>query len=227
MARISQYATSLGIEVTPFEAIAAPPAGAIVYRIKDIFTTVNGSWEGGNVEPWARSAYLRPAGAADYFDDAGADHHIFGRVENPNASVITNLPIKFWTYQWAGNDTTQGVKPRSGWANIVMYSSSNFVRERGERGPWAWAVAGAYSDIVTGAGMPSNRHVSFFAVWQAVQYQPVKPPVDTSEVAKLRAEIDRLKSLNATLVSANATANAKIASMRAAIREACGKLGAL
>lgn len=176
MTRIAKRATELGIEITPFEAIATPPNGTLVYRIKDIFTVDRGNWDNG-VERWARDAYLRPWSAPDRFDDAGADRNVFGRVEQPSGAHLRDARIHYWTYRDDGNHARIPVKQHSGWANIVMYGSSNYVRERGERGPWAWAVEGAYSDVVTGAGMPSNHHVSWFAVWQAVQYQAVTPPV--------------------------------------------------
>ena len=81
--RVTEWAEKLNIQI--IEPKVQP--GQQVYRLYDFFTTRDGSWE---VKPgleygipqWARDTYLRPWGAADYFDDAGADHHIFGAVVN-------------------------------------------------------------------------------------------------------------------------------------------------
>ena len=80
MARISDWAQKFGISIEP----TAGNPGETVYRVKDIFTTRDGSWEPsdkpGSVPQWARDAYLKPANHPQYNDDAGADHHLFGAV---------------------------------------------------------------------------------------------------------------------------------------------------
>ena len=175
--RISYWAKQFGIQITPFDAVAQPPAGATVYRVVDIFTTRDGKWDPsntpGSIEQWARDAYLKPFGAPDYFDDAGADHHIFGRVLGNNNAII-----HYYTHVNNDNHTEQRAKSHSGWANVVMYGSSSFVPERGELGPWAWKPAEPWADVVVGAGMPSKWHVSFFAVWRKETYQPTEKPVE-------------------------------------------------
>lgn len=181
--RISEWAKKLGVDVSPFDSLASPPAGATVYRVADIWTTRDGSWDvsnkRGSITQWARDDYLERK-----FDDAGADHHIFGRVlGDPLAR------IRFWTWNDNGNLVVQPVKMHSEWGNIVMWSSSSFVPERGERGPWAWRPDVDYADVVSGGGLPANEHVSWFAVWRAETYDgaivtppdPVEPPVDPGD----------------------------------------------
>ena len=77
--RISDGAKAFNVTIR-----RATPVSGKVLRIKDIFTTFYGSWEisssDGSLPQWARDTYLRPFGAPDYFDDAGADHHLFGGV---------------------------------------------------------------------------------------------------------------------------------------------------
>ena len=178
MIRIAEWARQWGIQIIPFNELGTPNPGDTVYRIKDIFTTRDGSWEvsknPGSIEQWARDSYL-----TGQFDDAGADHHVFGRMNRISGMFDPTGSIRYWTYNDNGNDSIQAVKPRSGWGNIVMYSSSSFVPGRGERGPWAWRPSVVHADVVTGAGMPQNWHVSWFAVWQAETYRPdvVEPPI--------------------------------------------------
>lgn len=163
--RISDAAKAFGIQVLPYNA----KPGETVYRVVDIFTTRDGSWDPsskpGSVPQWARDAYLKPMNHPQYNDDGGADHHIFGAVQQIDGSLYPSFPIQYFTWSDGANRTLQNAK-KHGWANIVMYSSSNFVPERGERGPWAWKPAGVAADTVTGAGLPANQHVSFWAVWR-------------------------------------------------------------
>ena len=179
MIRIAEWARQWGVQIIPFSELGTPRPGDIVYRIKDIFTTRDGSWDvsnkPGSIEQWARDEYLTAQ-----FDDAGADRHIFGRINHAIGTFDPTGSIRYWTYNDEGNDSIQAVKPHSGWGNIVMYSSSSFVPARGERGPWAWRPSVVHADEVRGAGMPQNWHVSWFAVWQAEVYQPdvVDPPID-------------------------------------------------
>ncbi len=162
------------------------PSANVAYVIKDIFTTCDGSWEPadkmGSVDQWARDAYLKPWGAPDYFDDAGADHHIFGCVLGLDGKPLPDFEVRYWSdgFEQLGNPDYQGyvqrrTKTQSGWANIPMDGGANYFPESGQQGPWCWTPAGA-ADVFCGGGMPSNHHVSFFVVWQAVE-QIVNPPL--------------------------------------------------
>ncbi len=162
------------------------PSGSVAYLIKDVFTTRDGSWEPsdkmGSVDGWAREAYLKPWGAPDYFDDAGADHHIFACVLGLDGKPIPDFGIRYWSDGFAqlGNSAYQGyvsrrTKTQSGWANIPMDGGANYFPESGQQGPWCWTPDGA-AEVFCGGGMPSNNHVSFFVVWQAVE-QVVNPPL--------------------------------------------------
>lgn len=204
--RISNWARQFGVQVTPVDAVSQPPNGAKVWRVKDIFTTRDGSWDvsnqPGSIEQWARDEYLWRE-----FDDAGADHHLFGHADG--------ISIRFWTWTDNGNQTTQQAKLQSGWANIPLYASSSFVPERGERGPWAWQPNVPYADVVTGGGLPARQHVSWFVVWRAETYNggivtepekptepPVEPPISdlAARVARLEADMAEFKRLLATWV---------------------------
>ena len=125
----------------------------------------------GSITSWACEKYLRPFGAPDFFDDAGADHHLFARVlDSAGRPILRNNLIRYWSdgFEKLGDPGYTGYvhatpKHQSGWANQPMFNSFN--PDRGERGAWCWCPEGA-SDVVVGGGMPNNQHVSFFAVWQ-------------------------------------------------------------
>ena len=185
--RIGQWADDFNMSIRPFHA--RPDAATllddeglngedVVYVLKDLFTTRNGSWEGsdkpGSVPEWAHE-YLRPVGAPDFFDDAGGDHHLFAAVIGLDGRYIPQKRIIFWSdgidkladagYQGYVHRET---KERSGWINIPIGPGSSFVPERGESGPWCWAPTGA-ADVICGGGLPAKQHVSTFAVWQAIR----------------------------------------------------------
>jgi hypothetical protein len=179
--RVGDWIQPLRISVKRAEERPDNPQGDIVYRVKDLFTTRDGSWEPrpghmGAVPQWARDAYLRPWSAPDRFDDAGGDHHLFARVLDLNGKPVTDQDlVLYWSdgFHRLGDANYRGYarmtpKQHSGWANLVMSGGSSYVPERNEHGPWCWCPRGA-ADVVVGGGMPANHHISIFAVWQAEQ----------------------------------------------------------
>jgi len=184
MPRISEGAQRMGLRVMPFD-----PDGR--YVVKDIFTTVDGSWEPSghpySVPQWARDAYLKPWGAPDYFDDAGGATHLFAAVIGSDGELLRDYPIHYTSDNWNTRVTMQ-TKRRSGWANLFMSGSSAFWPGEGQRGPWQWAPnEGAQK--VTGGGLPERHHISTFVVWEERTTEPeppVTPPDDDCEEAMLR-----------------------------------------
>jgi len=162
------------------------PDGEFLYVLKDLFTTRDGSWDPssiyGSIDLWAREAYLKPFNDPEYFDDAGADHHLFAAILDPAGQKLKNWDMLYWSDGFAmlGDPTYDGyavgsdgnryprTKDRSGWANIVLGPGSNYGPDRGESGPWCWTPQGLAAEVICGGGMPLNQHISFFAVWQAV-----------------------------------------------------------
>ncbi len=174
--RTSEWVDKFNYAVKSCEDRPDHPRGDIVYRVKEIFTTLLGSWEPssgyGAIPQWARDAYLKPWGAADYFDDAGADHSLFALVLDLDGKPVkTGELVRFWSdgFSRLGDASYRDYahvtpKPGSGWARLDIYN--NFVPERGEQGAWCWCPEGA-ADVVVGGGLPNNHHVSTFVVWQA------------------------------------------------------------
>lgn len=181
---ISDWSTRFNVKVIRCEDRPDRPAGDIVYRLIDLFTTESGSWEPsdklGAVTPWAREKYLRPLSAPDFFDDAGGDHHLFARVLDASGRpMVAEGLVRFWSdgLERLGDPHYNGFisvtpKQHSGWANQPVFNS--FSPERGERGAWCWCPKGP-SDVVAGGGLPNNHHISFFAVWQAAPRQGTAP----------------------------------------------------
>jgi hypothetical protein len=187
--RISDWAQKFNLAVKRCEERPDRPQGDIVYRVKDIFTTLLGSWDPstgyGAIPQWARDAYLKPAGADDYLDEGGADHNLFALVLGLDGQPVkTGIQVRYWSDGIAklGDAGYTGYvridpKPRSGWTNLDIWNS--FSPERGEQGTWCWCPDGA-SDVAVGGGMPNNNHVSTFVVWQAERRAAV-PPAPTPD----------------------------------------------
>jgi hypothetical protein len=161
------------------------PAGAEeVYILKDVFTTINGSWEPSDhpysIPQWARDTYLRPSGAPDVFDDADGDHHLFARLEDAQGQPLGGA-VRYWSADGSHMDMRRTDDKKSGWANLPIWAS--FVPERGERGPWLYAPANSALPVmwVDGAGLPGKQHVSLFAVWRLHRPQ-TQPPTTNPTV---------------------------------------------
>jgi hypothetical protein len=185
--RVGTWVNVLNLQVKSLdERPDSVPVGDFAYVIKDIFTTRDASWDPssvyGSVDQWARDAYLKPFGDPEYFDDAGADHHLFAAILDKDGKLLKNMDILYWsdgfsklsdpTYDGYANGSNGYrypiTKAHSGWANIVMYPGSSYVPERGETGPWCWTPFGLPAEVMCGGGMPAKQHISMFAVWQAV-----------------------------------------------------------
>lgn len=183
--RMGRWIEPLNVEIKSIAQRPDHPTGEIHYLVKDIFTTRDGSWDPsdlmGSVEAWARDAYLKPFGAPDYFDDAGADHHLFACVLGLDGKPLPEYEIRYWSDGFAqlgvpgyNGYVFRQTKSHSGWANIPMFGS-NYYPENGQQGPWCWTPLGA-AEVVVGGGMPANHHISFFVVWQAVKAGETLPP---------------------------------------------------
>ncbi len=202
--RISNWATHFNAKVIRNEDRPDNPTGDVIYRIKDIFTTCDGSWEPsnktGSIEQWAASSYLVPPSHSAYFDDAGGAHHIFARALDLEGKPITNQDeFICWSdgVHLLGQENfaqhikmTITPKARSGWGNQPIWSS--FSPERGETGPWAWCPRGA-ADVVVGGGLPNNLHISWFVVWQAEKRAPDEIDDESGENPSL--DLDALRQV--------------------------------
>lgn len=164
-----------------------PEKDPTVYVLADLWSTYSGNWNYQNdakwtPPQWAIDEYINkiPWGAPGYFDDAGGDHHLFGAAKGLDGKLKPQHTIVFGT-KGVGRaqfyDPAAWVKMRakaSGFANVELYGAksdtdlgSTYFPDQGKAGPWAWWPFGL-SDVVYGAGLPYQHHVSTFAVWQEV-----------------------------------------------------------
>jgi hypothetical protein len=192
--QISDGAKALGLSV-----VRQHPENVDGYfKLESLFTTYNGSWEPSNhiysIPLWAREMYLRPFGASDYFDDAGADHHIFAGAFKVNEvgyyrrTGIDQYTALYSSDKWREDTIVRKQTKKHGWANIVMFASSSFSPERGETGPWQWTIENSDS-VIVGGGMPNKHHVSIFAAWTFTTESqgPIEPPpVEPSDCEDLK-----------------------------------------
>ena len=226
--RFSEGWKSLNASVIPLHErtdITLPTNDAeLVYILKDGWTTHLGSWEPDSNDPWAvpqwaRDTYLLPGNHQCYNDDGGSEHHfLFAMlpIDWDGGNVGCQLLKSVSTLHWSddrdhptSNDTAHKVKPHSGWWNVAMYSSSTYFPDRDQHGPFRWMPQAILCDIAKGAGMPYQRHVSFWAVWQEITWSdykthfmdnpPVDPPVDGDIALALRSLNETLSSIDDTL----------------------------
>ena len=191
--RISDWAQKFNLAVKRCEERPDQPQGDVVFRVKDIFTTLRGSWDPasdyGAIPQWARDVYLKPADAEDYSEEVGADHNLFALVLDLDGKPIkTGVQIRCWPdgFDKLGDADYSGYlqlapNPCSGWANIAI--DNNFCPENGEQGAWSWCPEGA-ADVVVGGGMPNEVHVSTFVIWRADRREGVQlntPPTPTRD----------------------------------------------
>lgn len=147
--------------------------GDVVYVLKDIFTTINGSWEPsnqpGSIPQWARDDYL-----SSDFANAGGDHNLFAAAIGLDGQLMKQKGMFFWSdgIEQLGNPDYTGYNrrdtdPTSGWADIPIFAPP-FYPDQGQSGPWCWSTVGP-ADVLCGGGLPYNQHVSWFAVWQQMR----------------------------------------------------------
>ena len=192
---LSQSFDYLNLKVVPFEQRpdAARWQGGPVYRVKDVFTTRNGSWEVDpsvpcGIEQWAKDAYWSGA----RFDGAGADHNFFILALDEAGQPIPGKGLLFWTGEMSADFVPSDPRTakQDGSENIPIFTS--YVPERGEQGAWSGAALGQ-SDVLVGVGLPANWHVSTFLVLQASdEPTPPEPPDDDTDLTGVIAAIDRL-----------------------------------
>ena len=155
-----------------------------VYVLKDLFTTMNGSWE-PNSEPasipqWARDTYMLRYGLDHTLTtscgsvhettpmDLGGDHHINGRVtmwcDDDTFNPPRGLGIAGKTFVIENPALTadngviaRATKEKQLWMNETMWGGNKYTYY--PMGP---------SDKIVDAKMPGNHHVSVFGCWVAV-----------------------------------------------------------
>lgn len=203
MSRVSTWALRFNLGIRP----ATVKPGKQYLQVRDVFTSRDGSWIPNNLEgsipDWAPPTYLRPWGAPDYFDDAGADHHLLGGVFNENTGkMIPGYKIHYYTWTDDANHVSLQVKDKSGWANNVIFNGfmpdMDMDNLTGERGAWAWyPESDIPAEVIVGGGMPiingHKLHISMFATWIVATAPITEPDPDPVEPDELVERVDRIE----------------------------------
>ena len=75
------------------------PDKGTVLRLKDAWSTVNGSWDNVGqkwaLPQWARDDYLKPFNSPEYIQAGGADHHVLGCRLGPNGERLPGAGMIF------------------------------------------------------------------------------------------------------------------------------------
>lgn len=159
-----------------------------VFVLRDLWPQVNGSAE--TWPQWAQDEYLEPWGDPCGNDSAGGETHLFAVSygTNEQCGVVRGKSYIAWTdgFDKLGTSYNGYVTKRAdqthGWVN--WFDSNGYYPDQGQRGPWCWCPVGL-TDVVDGGGLPYNRHVSWFGVWERMTYaeylaekaDPVEPPI--------------------------------------------------
>ena len=172
----------LNLTITPFEQRADKDewTGDQVWRIMDVFTTDEGSWElsdkFGSVDAWARTDYHQGRD----FDGSGGSHHFFikrldaaGNVM-PGAGLLWSLAGEPWIMRPAKNDGSE---------NLPL-ENCQYDPSAGAHGVWRGTVV-APADVLNGVGLPLLRgytqHTSTYVVFKAFPRTVVMPPTPEVE----------------------------------------------
>ena len=180
--RVTPWFDDLNLALRTIAERPDQPSGDVVYLIKDVFTTRNGSWEPSSepyaVPQWAREPYLDPG----VFQKAYEPNNLYGAVIGLDGQFVNGQQILYWTggleYLTHLQDTTSATInawETPGWATMVLYNSSSYAPGAGESGPWCWTPNGLPAEVLCGGGLPDGEHVSTFVVWQAVRAQDLEP----------------------------------------------------
>lgn len=230
--RLGKGIVNQNMSVIPFnERADFNPANmtpdTLVWRLIDAFTTHNGDWNPNDSDPWAidqwaRDTYLFPPNDPKYNREGGADHHLQICVQGTDSARLNQAGVAYssdgpHTLQPATASVVLKTTLDHGWANIPIYGND----EEGNGstsyppipGPWSMTKAPGMADILTGAGLPVNNHVTTFGVWQAIRWGDLQPTYTTLRDALLgeaarhwKIELNPNASLQRTITQTGAPA---------------------
>ena len=143
--RLTEWFDDLNLTIKRVDERPDHPSGEVVYVLKDVFTTRNGSWESSDqpyaTPPWARTAYLD----AGNFSKAYERTNLYAAVLDEAGNFIYGHPIQSWSdgFDRLGDPSYDGYVRQNawetpGWSTMVMYNSSSYAPGSGQSGPWCW-----------------------------------------------------------------------------------------
>jgi len=144
-----------------------------IYRIKDVFSVMAGSWEltpgvKYSIDEWARSEYWQGA----KWSSTG-DHNFHIMVLDANSNPLMGKGIMFRQNDWQWEPKNVYQSSLKGDADVYLFNS--YAPMRGELGSWIGTTVGK-ADALAGVDMPLNEHVTVFCVLQASEEIDVPDP---------------------------------------------------
>jgi hypothetical protein len=127
-----------------------------MYKVKDQFTTRDGSWT-----PNGELYSITPEMAARYGADAnslGGATNIYVKLEGGPGGEV-----RFFTN---GGLVEKHPPQSNGWAHTTMFNPGSGYNPNNNVGPWSVMADEAPSEIVSGIGLPFGWHISTFVVFQ-------------------------------------------------------------
>ena len=176
--RLTEWFDDLNLSV---QAASSAQPGDTVYVLKDVFTTIDGSWDANGsryaIPQWAKDAYENQA----ILMELQKKSHLYATVLDANGQLIKGQVVRYVNRYDPSNPTDRTTQENTGWATFTMSGSSTYHPENGEQGPWCWAPPGI-ADTLCGGGLPPDgQSLSTFAVWQATTADagtPTPPPTE-------------------------------------------------
>ena len=136
------------------------------YRVKDVFTTHNGSWQ-----PDENDVYSLPDWAFEQPDHPGGAEHIYVRMA---AATPENMPLPWVTFAISIVSMPQMLS-RYRWTNMPTLNTYSPPAQSGWR---HWLEEDG--QIVLGGGLPNGEHVSLFVIWE-LNIEPDEEPDEPDE----------------------------------------------
>lgn len=103
-------------------------------------------------------------------NESGGRHNLYFTVVDENGAPLSG--VKVWQ-EWPDGRASETT--RNGIADFGLYGGP-FYPDQGQVGAYSGYVADrSQSDVVTGMGLPANRHVNYLLTFQRVVSAPAPP----------------------------------------------------
>jgi hypothetical protein len=184
--KLGSYVDDFNLKIVPFEQrpdVAAWKTGPY-YRITQVFTTRDGSWEPstnpGSIDQWAVDAWHM---GADW-KGAGGTNNFFIKVLDKAGNPLVGKGLYYWQGAMTADPSSlTNVNQKDTWQtgdeNLPVWDYYNPAN--GEMGKWSGSAIGR-SDVLMGVDLPYKWHVSTFVVLQETTAEPTIPPTGNLEL---------------------------------------------
>jgi len=184
--KLGSYVDDFNLKIVPFEQrpdVAYWKDGPY-YRIIQVFTTRDGSWEPstnpGSIDQWAVDAWHS---GADW-KGAGGTNNFFIKILDRDGKPLVGKGLYYWQGAMTADpskltNVNQKTTWQTGDENLPVWDYYN--PGLGETGDWSGATVGR-SDVLVGVDLPYKWHTSTFVVMQETISEPTIPPTGDLEL---------------------------------------------